>query len=139
MTRDELSHIESVVGVSLPAGYLALQLAYPPELPIVARGYELLSHPFHLLNENRSVRDGTLRGVVWPPSYFVIGQDGAGNYYCINTAEAEPSVLFFDHEDRSFREEAPSLRAWVTQVVQLHQGAQPTLQADGPASGGSAA
>ncbi|OUC12096.1 MAG: hypothetical protein B0A82_24295 [Alkalinema sp. CACIAM 70d] len=130
MTPEDLSHIEDAVGVALPPGYKALQLAYPSEIPPIARGYELLHHPFHVLNENRSVRDGTLSGMAWPQSYFVIGQDGAGNYYCIDSALEEPSVLFFDHADRSFREEAPSLSAWVNQVVQFHNEAQPAVQPD---------
>jgi hypothetical protein len=120
MTRDDLREIEVCFGLRLPAEYCELLLAYPRELPTNVQGTELLSHPADITNENRSVRAGPLWGVEWPSQYFVVGDDGAGNLYCIDTQQSPAPVLFFDHDDRSFRQEAPSLAQWIPELVKLH-------------------
>ena len=43
----------------------------------------------------------------WPDDYFVIGEDGCGNYYVLN--EDNDTVLFYDHESDAIVQVANSL------------------------------
>jgi hypothetical protein len=120
MTRNDLDELEARFAVKLPIDYREFLLAYPADLPAVIRGYELLDHPAMIAIENANVRDGLFWGIEWPSHYFVVGADGAGNVFCIETTKHTPPVLFFDHDDRTFRQEAPSLVEWLPHLKELH-------------------
>ena len=120
MKRSDIAAIEAQFDVTLPGEYVSLLLAYSKDLPELVSGLELYNQQWELVSDNESVRKGPLWGVTWPAHYFVIGSDGAGNYFCIDTKHTAPPILFFDHDDRTFRQEAPSLAEWLPQLRELH-------------------
>jgi cell wall assembly regulator SMI1 len=120
MTADDITQIERELGMSVPADYRALVTAYPANLPAEARGYDLLDHPSYIITENRSARRSTVHGIRWPDPYFIIGQDGSGGWFCLDTQRNHSPVIYFDHEDRSFREVAASLTDWLPMISALY-------------------
>lgn len=120
MTEKDLSELEALFALSLPSDYRHTLLAYPVELPLVVRGTELVDHPKVLKDQNASIRATPLWGVRWPAKYFAIGDDGSGNIFYIDTDKNPSPVYVFDHEDRSFRVESPSLAEWIPQLVALY-------------------
>lgn len=48
------------------------------------------------LNERLSTSAPIAGLTQWPDDYFVIGEDGCGNYYALNTDD--DTILFYDHE-----------------------------------------
>jgi hypothetical protein len=53
------------------------------------------------------------RTFTWPPDRWVIGEDGAGNYFVVSKNDPFGAVEFFDHEWLRFEVEHSSLREFV--------------------------
>jgi hypothetical protein len=120
MNTQDLMELETLFGITLPTDYKALLLDYPAELPSVVKGYALVDHPELIKDQNENVRAGPLWGVKWPLNYFVVGDDGSGNLFYLDTTKNPSPVFVFDHEDRAFREEAPSIAKWVPQLIAIY-------------------
>lgn len=63
---------------------------------------------------------GTVYSIRWADQYFIIGHDGAGGWFCLDTQRNPSPVIYFDHEDKSFREVAPNLRDWLPRISELY-------------------
>ena len=108
--QPDCHRLESELGVTLCAMWLDLLVDYPAELSQLVRpdGERVADADFcsdidHLLLMNREVRaapivDGDGATFDWPKHLLVIGENGAGDYYCIDTQDDDPTVLFFDHQ-----------------------------------------
>lgn len=121
MTHDDVSQIERALGITTPSDYRALVTDYPPELFQHAADFDLMDDPARVVEMNREVRTGPLYGVTWPAHYFAIGENGCGDYYCLDLSRSASPVIFFDHETRSFVERAPSLQEWWPMVVREYE------------------
>jgi cell wall assembly regulator SMI1 len=114
MTHGDVDQIERELGIKVPADYRAVVTNYPA--PDAAKD-ALYDHPTYVIDDNRRVREGPLWGVNWPTKYLVVGADGSGGIYCIEVERQQSPVIYFDHDDRSFYEEAPNLQEWVTRLI----------------------
>ncbi len=61
---------------------------------------------------NQEVRtiNSWAEGFTWPDERWVIGEDGAGNYFVVTRGDIFGAVEFFDHEWLQFEPEKASLR-----------------------------
>jgi SMI1 / KNR4 family (SUKH-1) len=121
MTKDDVTSIERELRISVPSDYRALVTDYPPELFQHAADFDLMDAPARVVEMNRQVRTGPFYGVTWPAQYFAIGENGCGDYYCLDLSRSSSPVIFFDHEKRSFVERAPSLQEWWPMVVREYE------------------
>jgi len=121
MTLDDVSRIERELGITVPADYRTLITDYPPELFQHAADFDLMDASARVVAMNRQVRTGQFYGVSWPAHYFAIGENGCGDYYCLDLSRSLSPVIFFDHETRSFVERAQSLQEWWPMVVREYE------------------
>lgn len=121
MTHDDVSHLERELGITVPADYRALVTNYPPELYQHAADFDLMDDVAGVTAINRELRSVGCWGITWPSHYFAIGEDGCGNYHCLDLMLSRSPVIFFDHETRSFIERAPSLQDWWPMVVRDYE------------------
>ena len=121
MTHTDVSQIERVLGVTVPIDYRALVTDYPPELFQHAADFELPDDPARVVEINREVRTGPCHGVSWPAHYLAIGENGCGDYHCLDLSRNASPVIVFDHETRSFVERARSLKEWWHMVVREYE------------------
>jgi len=99
VTHDDVKRIEKETGISLPQHYVDLVVNYPDELAETeAPDYGLLDDPDEVIRANRDVREQGYFGEQWPLQYFIIGQNGCGDYYVILHEGTAFSVGFADHE-----------------------------------------
>lgn len=121
MTLDGIRQIESGLGVRLPNDYKALVTNYPPELFEHSSDFDLMDDPERVITINQELRTGPFYGIRWPEDYFAIGENGCGDYHCLDLSGRSPGVLFFDHETRRFEMRAPSLGEWWPMVVKDYE------------------
>jgi SMI1 / KNR4 family (SUKH-1) len=121
MTLDGVSKIETALGIKLPSAYKTLVTNYPPELFQHAADFDLMDDPDRVIAMNREVRTSAFYGVRWPADYFAIGENGCGDYYCLDLSGQTGGVLFFDHEIRKFEERAPSVERWWPMIVKDYE------------------
>jgi hypothetical protein len=88
-----------------------------------AADFDLMDDPARVVAMNRQVRTGPFYGVTWPSPYFAIGENGCGDYYCLDLSLSQSPVIFFDHERRAFSERATSLKEWWPMVVKEYEEA----------------
>ena len=144
MTEAELAGVESRLGVLLPSHYRRFLLAYPQAL-IDAKldlGHtqespadrKFTSHPDRLIELNEEVREsGTPwvgeAGDPWPDRYLVIGDDGCGNYYCLDLRAGDEGVWFYDHDAGGFERQFSDLGAFgrwlLEEIEQFDVGEKP--------------
>ena len=120
MTEAGVRRIEEAFGARLPSDYRRLMMEYPRELLACgASEMELLNEPSRIIAENLRVRSGTesFSLIDWPPRYFVIGETGSGDYYCLNMKRASSPVMLFDQFGIQFKEHAPSLDEWLPAIL----------------------
>ncbi len=99
MTNEEFELIELNTGTKLPESYKQIVTNYPKELlGTEAEDYGLLNDPSVIIEENNDLRKNGFYGEPWPEQYFVIGQNGCGDYYVISLNNKEFSVGFACHE-----------------------------------------
>jgi hypothetical protein len=132
MPSVDVSLIEQRLGLTLPAAYRALLLAYPQRLhdtkldlgwaqePISER--KLYGDAERVIAENLDVRQpGTPwvgeEGGPWPRRMFVIGDDQCGNYWCLDLDGGGDAVWFYNHEVGGFEPCARSLAEYVENTV----------------------
>jgi hypothetical protein len=121
MTHDDVSRIERELSITALSDYRALVTDYPPELFQPAADLDLMDDPECVVAMNREVRTGPFYGVTWPAQYFAIGENGCGDYHCLDLSRSASPVIFFDHETRSFVERARSLQEWWPMVVREYE------------------
>jgi hypothetical protein len=130
-----LNQLASLVAGSLPAEYLQLLRTYPAELQGRVRDehqdpdwgtvcqVDLPSDLEIIVDLNREVRSCSVldpEGAEfhWPESLLVIGETGAGDYYCLDTTGEVPGVLQFEHQPVEFYEVADSLSDFVSLLLE---------------------
>lgn len=78
----------------------------------------LIRDPKALVQQNELVRKEEVAWTEsinsWPKNYFVIGHDGCGNYYYLETNDY--SIGCYDHDEPSFQQEAPSLSLYANEI-----------------------
>jgi hypothetical protein len=121
MTQDDVSQIERELGITVPSAYRALVTDYPPEWFQHAADFDLMDDPARVVAMNREIRTGPFYGVIWPSGYFAIGENGCGDYYCLDLSRSQSPVVFFDHERRAFVDRAASLQDWWPIVVREYE------------------
>ena len=95
----DIELIQDRTGIQLPRFYVELVTEYPAELSQTeAVDFGLLDDPEVVIRENLEVREQGYFGEPWPHQYFIIGQNGGGDYYVIIHTAKEFSVGFADHE-----------------------------------------
>lgn len=114
MNSEEIEIIEEKTGLVLPVSYKQVVLNYPDELlGTEAEDFGLLNDPEVIINENIDVRKNGYFGEKWPARYFIIGQNGCGDYYVINYQKEEFSVGFSDHETMACNPYASNLTEFI--------------------------
>ncbi len=91
MTEDDVAQIELSVSLRLPFCYRHVLVHYP-EFPACSADPEfrpqdsgLYASKADLLSAN--VDDGDYMREIFPPSFFVIGESGCGDYFAIDTTQ----------------------------------------------------
>ena len=99
MINEDIDTIETATGIKLPQSYIDAATNYPPELlDTEAPDFGFLNNPQLVIDENLRVRKEGYFGEPWPDQYFIIGQNGCGDYYVVTTSATRFSVGFSDHE-----------------------------------------
>jgi hypothetical protein len=139
MTPEIIDQITELVGNAPPQDYLRLLHDYPEVLQSVNRAIddsdsegtvadvELLRRPSCILEINREARvdsvlepDGT--EFYWPDQLMIIGETGAGDYYCIDVDQQVVGVMQFDHHSVGFEVIADSLNEFVDMLEETFSG-----------------
>lgn len=119
----DLKKIEAEFEVRLPQAYKDFLLNYPRDLTQLKRDLgwkqeapsarELLASVKALRSVNSKVRlPGTPwvgEDDPWPVQYWVIGDNEAGDYWCIDVANTAASVYFYDHDRGAFEKRFKSV------------------------------
>jgi hypothetical protein len=119
MSPEGIARIEEALEIRVPPDYRELMLAYPAVLvELGIADFELLCEPEQVIAENRSIRVSRRFDTTWPDAYFLIGEDGCGDFYCLDLSRLNSPVILFDHECQAqFVELADSLEAWLPLMV----------------------
>lgn len=89
-------------------------LNYPKELLCTeAEDFGLLNYAEVIIEENNDVRNNGYFGEAWPERYFVICQNGCGDYYVISHESKEFSVGFACHEEMACNPYAANLAKFI--------------------------
>jgi len=126
-----LAQLGDLVSGPVPVEYLQLIRDYPPELLNQPRGddeYGAISDvelPCDLdvvceLNAEaraQKILDPDGDEFIWPNSLLIIGENGSGDYYCIDTAGEVDGVLQYEHQPVEFFEIADSLAEFVSLLL----------------------
>ena len=98
--------------------------------------HELISDNTRLALLNDSVRGFSTHWLAeweepgpWPEDHIVIGENGAGNYYCISRSGLYAGVLEYDHEYREFVPRADSLEGYYQEVMSIMDSRRATAGA----------
>lgn len=96
ISQKDIADIEVEFGVSLPDGYrqFILNHSFPNSKTIET----LFFSKEKLRATNSFVRNKLNIPVIWQNHWFVIGEDGSGNYFFINTSEDDSKIYELDHE-----------------------------------------
>ena len=135
MNQDILDQLAAMCGRSLPADYIDLLANYPQELTTAVRAIdesdslgtvadaELLQSLECVIALNLEVRgqplvtpDGTEQ--LWPDQFAVIGENGSGNYFCIDVNRDIEGIIEYDHQSVEFSECAESLQDFVDMLLE---------------------
>lgn len=119
MTPEDLLEIERSLNVQLPEDYSRVLIQYPFEEGSDPYYYSLFGKPDAIIGDTQSYRINSFFGQEWPPSFLVIGNNGAGNAYYLDLNRPVSPVFEADHEITSARkylavsEVASNIEAWV--------------------------
>ena len=125
LSDEELSSLESEFLVRLPESYRNFLQNYPRRLTEVSAEDEaiaelqLVNSYEQLLELNTSIRnpDYWFFGEhPWPNHFFVIGGDGYGNHYFLDTSGEYPGVRFQDSNNWAVGHAASSLESFVERL-----------------------
>ena len=112
MKREDVDRIESELNIKVPNAYRDLVTNYPEEFYEWGADYDLSDSPDRVVEINREVRTEPFYGLKWPDRYFAIGENGCGDYYCLDLQGDFTGVIFFDHEVGQFIRKFSSLDEW---------------------------
>ncbi len=131
MQPEQLHTLSEQLGIpAFPQPWVSLQLDFPAALRTLQRGdgstvdeFELTDDLELLLQLNQEVRlepipDGEGLALTWPENLLVIGENGAGDYYCIDINEPDPHVLFFDHHTLDLFDIDETLEGFVEVLIE---------------------
>ena len=96
MTRKQASILERKFSVVLPADYVS---AVTESYPFAEQSHQLDTDFESLRRDNLGSREDNRGGFPWRDSYWMIGDDGSGGFYFINTTDSATTVYYCDHED----------------------------------------
>ena len=118
LTADDLTRVESAMGIRLPAVYRELVVPFP--IPAYAGNVdtELWDDADALIELNRELRAGYCFTAPWPEHMFAIGRDGSGCARAMDLRDPMGPVWWADrcHLDAvGTALESPSLTAWAEQ------------------------
>ena len=128
LTTGQLSKLEMMFGVTLPEFYRQFRQSYPRRLTeptlreesIAER--EIVADYEQLIDLNQSVRDPNLWYFgehPWPSHFFVIGDDGYGDHYFIDTRGEHLGILFQDKYSWDIERKAESLDELACQIEEM--------------------
>ena len=132
---DTLNAIQELTGFPLRDDYKQLLENFPSQLINITRAddgsereglvssVELMSDSADVLDVNHEVRSGSVMhpdgdDFQWPDQVLVIGENGEGDYYCIDLTGKYPGVLFFDHQLVEYEEITESLDEYVELLLE---------------------
>ena len=133
MTAKDLKRIEDELAIELPTAYRKFVLRYPKALLELKRTFgkhsegpadrELLNDPDALIELNEMIQSSDNMDD-FPPEYFLIGDDGCGNYYVLDTDEENSPVYFWNHERSDFDafEEKESIHVFAADLLAPVEG-----------------
>ncbi|MGB4740278.1 MAG: SMI1/KNR4 family protein, partial [Fuerstiella sp.] len=125
-----LQQLAEMVGAPLPVEYLELLRNYPDVLRAAMRALddsdaegtvadvELIADPDCVLELNIEARQESVTEpdgleFFWPDQLLIIGETGAGDYYCMDVEGQEEGVIQFDHQAVVFEVIADSLSEFI--------------------------
>ncbi|QDT30689.1 SMI1 / KNR4 family protein [Gimesia panareensis] len=135
MTETEIQELETKTGCQLPAVYRELLLNYPQRLTDLATtlGIEELELLYHSRDSLARVNgeDPEYLRSIFPPHCFVIGENGNGDYYAIDTQSADGVVYMSGPHWGEYPEDAEgkplpyddSLQEYIEFVVHVYEEA----------------
>ena len=123
MNPNDITAIELALGFSVPPSYRKVLVERFDSVPRECVGYEFASHRELIVSQNVAARAHLMFGRNWPDEMLIIGGDGAGGVFCIDRRMADPPVVYFDHEDHSFRPVATSVCSWIQQLIDEYKPA----------------
>ncbi len=109
MKDDELFRIERELAIPLPNDYR--RAARDGSLD-----YVLNSHADAVIGINRAFRSGEFGDRAWPDTRLAFGEDGAGNFYCLDVESPRSEVLLRDHETLAVHVVGESLNLWLLDI-----------------------
>jgi hypothetical protein len=128
-TKTDIRGIEKSIGHKLPKDYQTILLDYPEQLATMRNAgvpvakMELLASAKHIISANEFVRskqfgytDSKGRPKQWPSHYLVIGDDGLGDQFVLNTETGR--VLVFCHEIGIFQNYARNMRRFIFRLFE---------------------
>lgn len=135
MNSDVISQLENLCQAPIPAACRAVLTDYPEALLGAPRaddgsdseGFvseaELLADPEAVLRMNLEVRKESIlnpdgQEFCWPMTFFVIGETGDGDYYCVDTAGEHQGVMQFRHHTVEFEMVAESIPDFIDLLVE---------------------
>ena len=109
--------IADALGIDLPEGYCEFVTRLDDHRDLAeALGHSVSTDVDLVINLNeRIATSAPIAGLTqWPDDYFVIGEDGCGNYYAVNAVD--DTILFYDHESDVILRVASSLDDFANRV-----------------------
>lgn len=132
MQQRDIEQLQTDFEILLPTPLRELLLDYPAALSALTRADESWVHEHELVADaalltelNHEVRlepivDTQGNRFDWPEQLFVIGENGAGDYYCVDIEESEPVVIHFDQLSVEFYEIEDSLDEYVAMLMEVY-------------------
>lgn len=139
MNDEDLSRIETALGIQLPAAYKHRMRSYP--IPILAgnKDRELWDDADALIELNQELRKGGSGGVnPWPAHLFSLGTDHGGCTMAMDLSTPEPLVWWVDrcHLTDEAGSEKERFDDWIIEFVRdtssdlTDEGLDPTASAE---------
>lgn len=106
MNLAEIAVIEGTFGITLPDSYRRADTS------------DMLSNILNSDSQsvtaiNHALRNGDFGDTDWPNHLFEFGDDGGGNFYCLDLSSDNERVLIRDHETLQLIPEAESFFDWI--------------------------
>jgi len=123
MDQTAIDRIESSLRVTLPEDYRQFLMSRTAEVAQLKSALEFVATPWidpdEIIrqNSNRETwREGTTvqpDNQPWPVSYFLIGTNGAGDFWFIDLGGAKSGVWFYEHETGEVQSDHATLDDWI--------------------------
>lgn len=114
MTVIELDDIGISLGIALPEYYKNLMTSYPLEIEDAGE-FELINYPEKLIEENKRAYID-LWGRPLNKKYFIIGENGCGDYFLIDL-DSDKGVMWFEHESNAFFQISKTLMEYTLKIA----------------------